>query len=156
MKTTTLCYIERDNKYLMLYRNKKKDDCNKNKYVGVGGKVEKGESPEDCVLREVKEETSLTLDSFKLRGVVYFISDIYQDEYMFLFTSDSFSGELGTTDEGELCWVEKEKVVDLPLWEGDKVFLKLLCEREEFFSLKLCYKGERLQEAVLDGKKLLL
>ncbi len=155
MKITTLCYIERDNQYLMMYRNKKKDDCNKNKYVGVGGKIEKGESPEDCVLREVKEETSLTLKSFRLRGVVYFISDIYQDEYMFLFTSDSFSGDVGTTDEGELCWIDKDKVPSLPLWEGDKIFLKLLCERDDFFSLKLCYRGEKLFEAFLDGIKYL-
>lgn len=153
MKVTTLCYIEKDNRYLMMYRNKKENDCNKNKYVGVGGKIEKGESPEDSILREVKEETSLELNSCRLRGIVYFISDTYEDEYMFLFTSDSFIGEVATCDEGELCWVDKDKVSELPLWEGDKVFLKLLCEREEFFSLKLCYRGESLIDVILDGKR---
>ncbi len=144
MKLTTLCYIEQDNRYLMLHRTKKENDCNKDKWIGIGGHFEEGESPEECMLREVAEETSLQLLSYKLRGIINFVSDEWGTEYMFLFTADQFAGEIGTCNEGELCWVDKEKVYDLPIWEGDKIFFKLLEEEKEFFSLKLQYEGEKL------------
>lgn len=151
---TTLCYIEKDDKYLMLHRVKKEKDLNKDKWIGVGGKFEQGESPEECLLREVKEETGLTLTSYKFRGIITFVSDEWGCEYMHLFTADAFEGELqenamGDCSEGELVWVPKHEIENLKLWEGDKVFLRLLQEREEFFSLKLRYEGERLVESVL-------
>ena len=153
---TTLCYIEQDNKYLMLHRIKKENDVNKDKWIGVGGHFEQGESPEECLLREVKEETGLTLTSWKFRGIVTFISDKWPEEYMCLYTATGFEGELASCNEGTLEWVEKSKVTELPIWEGDKIFLRLLCEDRAFFSLKLRYEGETLVEAVLDGKGLLL
>ena len=154
MKLTTLCYIEKDNKYLMLHRVKKENDCNKDKWIGVGGKFEEGESPEECLLREVKEETGLTLTSYRFRGIVTFVSDEWEGEYMHLFTADEYEGELPTKNmencsEGTLEWVPKNEIGSLNLWEGDKVFLGLLNEREEFFSLKLRYGGEKLVESVL-------
>lgn len=149
---TTLCYIERGGKYLMLHRVKKQQDINKDKWVGIGGHFEQDESPEECLLREVKEETNLTLNSYTLRGIITFMSDKWQTEYMFLYTADDFSGELSDCSEGELEWIAKEKVYDLPLWEGDKIFFRLLEERAAFFSLKLRYEGDTLAEAVLDGK----
>lgn len=149
---TTLCYIERGGKYLMLHRVKKQQDINKDKWVGIGGHFEQDESPEECLLREVKEETNLTLNSYTLRGIITFMSDKWQTEYMFLYTADDFSGELSDCSEGELEWIAKEKVYDLPLWEGDKIFFRLLEERAAFFSLKLRYEGDTLVEAVLDGK----
>ena len=148
---TTLCYIEQDGKYLMLHRIKKQNDINKDKWIGVGGKVEFGESPEDCVRREVKEETGYTLCSQDFRGIVTFV---YGDitEYMYLYTATEFCGEQIVCEEGELVWIEKEKVCDLPIWEGDKVFFRLLKERQEFFSLKLVYdENGNLIESVLDG-----
>lgn len=154
MKQTTLCYMEKEDSYLMMHRVKKSDDCNKDKWIGVGGKFEDGESPEDCLLREVKEETGYTLTSYRLRGVVTFVSDLWETEYMFLFTADGFEGEAVSCDEGELEWVKKSEIETLSLWEGDMVFLKLLEEDRPFFSLKLCYQGEKLAEAVLDGKKI--
>lgn len=154
MINSTLCYIENDGKYLMLHRVKKENDVNKDKWVGIGGKFEDGESPEDCVLREAKEETGLTLTSFKYRGVVTFVSDRWETEYMHLFTADGFSGELTECDEGVLEWIDKEKLDAIPKWEGDKIFLRLLDEEGPFFSLKLRYRGEHLEEAVLDGKAL--
>ena len=154
MINSTLCYIENDGKYLMLHRVKKENDVNKDKWVGIGGKFEDGESPEDCVLREAKEETGLTLTSFKYRGIVTFVSDKWETEYMHLFTADGFSGELTECDEGVLEWIDKEKLDAIPKWEGDKIFLRLLDEEGPFFSLKLRYRGERLEEAVLDGKAL--
>ena len=143
---TTLCYIEKDGQYLMLLRNKKEKDFNKNKWIGVGGKFEEAESPEECLLREVKEETGLTLLDYRLRGVITFVSDEFPCEYMYLFTADRFEGELTTCDEGELRWISKEEVLHLNLWEGDRAFLKLLAEDRPFFTMKLSYKGYELTD----------
>ncbi len=149
MKNTTLCYIEQDDKYLMLHRVKKEHDENHDKWIGVGGKFEDGESPEDCLLREVKEETGLTLKTFSYRGLVTFVSDEYGTEYMHLFTATEYEGELQDCEEGELVWIPKTDIVKLNLWEGDKVFLRLLDESKEFFSLKLTYRGDTLVETVV-------
>ena len=150
MNFTTLCYIEKENKYLMLHRTSKKKDGNKDKWIGIGGHFEKGESPEECLLREVKEETGLELTSYQFRGIVTFISDEWPDEYMCLYTADRYTGDIGNCDEGELVWVEKGKIMDLNIWEGDKIFLKLLTENQPFFSLKLEYKGDKLVNTVLN------
>ena len=152
MKNTTLCYIQREGQYLMLHRVKKKNDVNQDKWVGIGGKFEDKESPEDCLLREVFEETGLTLTSYAYRGLVTFVSDQWETEYMHLFTADEFQGEIGPCDEGNLEWVDKDKVKDLPIWVGDKIFLDLLTQEVPFFSLKLAYQGETLVQAVLNGK----
>ncbi len=154
MKLTTLCYIERDNAYLMLHRVSKKHDVNKDKWIGVGGHFEPGESPEECVLREVKEETGLTLTSWKFRGFITFSSEGWEDEYISLFTADGFTGEQLACDEGVLEWVGKEDVLNLNLWEGDKIFFRLMNEGRSFFSLKLSYQGNRLVYAALDGREL--
>ena len=154
MKNTTLCYIQREGQYLMLHRVKKKNDVNQDKWVGIGGKFEDRESPEDCLLREVQEETGLTLTSYAYRGLVTFVSDQWETEYMHLFTADAFEGEIGPCDEGNLEWVDKDKVKDLPIWVGDKIFLDLLTQEVPFFSLKLAYEGETLVEAVLNGQEL--
>ncbi len=154
MKNTTLCYIERGGAYLMLHRVKKEHDENRDKWIGVGGKFEDKESPEDCLLREVREETGLTLTRYAYRGIVTFVSDLWPTEYMHLFTADGFTGDLRPCDEGDLEWVPKERIADLPIWAGDKIFLRLLTEDVPFFSLKLCYEGERLVQAVLDGRAL--
>ena len=147
MKMTTLCYIEQDEKFLMLHRNKGKDDPNDGKWIGVGGHMEKGESPEECLLREVFEETGLSLTKYQFRGLITFISDEAEREEMCLFTANEFEGELHDCEEGELAWVPKEKVPSLPTWEGDAIFLKLLLEEEtRFFTLKLVYQGEMLVE----------
>lgn len=152
MRNTTLCYLERGGEYLMLHRVKKENDENKDKWIGIGGKFEEGESPEDCVRREVREETGLTLRSWRFRGIVTFVSDEWGTEYMHLFTSDDFTGELNTDcAEGELLWVERRAIPELPIWEGDKIFLRLLDEDAPFFSLKLCYRGDKLVSAVLNG-----
>lgn len=156
MKNTSLCYIEKDGCYLMLHRTKKVGDENRDKWIGVGGKFEDGESPEDCMLREVREETGLSLDSWSFRGIVTFVSDEWGTEYMHLFTASSFTGSLADCDEGELEWVEKLRIPSLPIWEGDKIFLHLLDEEQAFFSLKLCYEGDKLRRAVLNGKEELL
>jgi len=156
MLQTTLCYIEKEDEYLLLHRVSKKNDANKNKWIGIGGKFEDKESPEDCLLREAKEETGLTLISYRLRGIVTFVSNEYPTEYMFLYTADGYEGEIGNCKEGILEWVKKEDVYDLNLWEGDKIFLKLLEEEHPFFSLKLSYEGDVLVQAVLDGKELKL
>ncbi len=148
---TTLCYVEQDGKYLMMHRVKKKNDINKDKWVGIGGHFEEDESPEDCLLREAKEETGLTLLSYRLRGIVTFLSDAWQTEYMFLYTADAFEGSLSDCREGVLAWIPKEEVYQLPVWEGDKIFFRLLEERQTFFSLKLRYEGDVLVERVLDG-----
>ena len=148
---TTLCYIEKDEQYLMLHRVSKKNDINKDKWIGVGGHFEENESPEECLLREVKEETGLTLTSYRFRGVVTFISDQWNTEYMCLYTADGFEGEMTECDEGVLTWVHKKDLENLTLWEGDKIFLRLLAEEAPFFSLKLRYEGDTLVEAVLDG-----
>lgn len=148
---TTLCYIEKDNSYLMLHRVKKQKDVNKDKWIGIGGHFETGESPEECLLREVKEETGLTLTGFSFRGIVTFSALGWPTEYMCLYTADEFEGTLTECDEGTLEWVEKERLMSLNLWEGDKIFFRLLMEDASFFSLKLSYDGDVLTEAVLNG-----
>lgn len=148
---TTLCYIEREQEYLMLHRVSKDKDVNKDKWIGVGGHFEENESPEECLLREVREETGLTLTSYRFRGLVTFLSDKWQTEYMCLYTADGFEGELSECDEGVLTWVPKKDLNKLNLWEGDLIFFKLLEEDAGFFSLKLRYEGDILREAVLNG-----
>ena len=150
---TTLCYIEKDDAYLMLHRVKKKNDLNEHKWVGIGGHAEEGESPEDCLLREAKEETSLTLTSWRFRGLVTFVSDQWGTEYMCLYTADRFEGELIPCPEGTLRWIPKGEVETLALWEGDRVFLRLLEEEEGFFSLKLSYRGDSLAEAAVSRQE---
>ena len=154
MLNTTLCYLERDGNYLMLHRIRKENDLNHDKWVGVGGKFEDGESPEECLLREVREETGLTLTQYRYRGIITFVSDRWPTEYMHLFTASGWSGTLRECDEGVLEWVPKKEVVSLPLWEGDTIFLDLLASDEPFFSLKLCYKGDCLTYAALNGQPL--
>lgn len=157
MIDTTLCYIEKDNSYLLLHRTKKKNDVNKDKWIGVGGKVEKGESVEECLLREVKEEVGLTLLSYEYRAEIIFNSDAYPSERMYLFTSHEFEGELlKNCDEGEPVFIDKKEIYSLPLWEGDKIFLRLLEENHPFFRLELKYAGDKLISAVLDGKELVI
>lgn len=151
---TSLVYIERDGKYLMLYRNRKKNDLNAGKWVGVGGKFEPGETPEACAIRETREETGLTLLRPIARGIVTFESDRYPTEDMYLFTCTEFSGTLRACDEGDLSWIEKSCVPTLPLWEGDRIFLSLLALDAPFFSLTLVYRGEELVRATLDGREL--
>ena len=153
---TTLCYIERDDAYLMMHRVKKERDINRDKWLGVGGHFEEGESPEECLLREVMEETGLTLTDYRLRGVITFMTDTYPAEYMFLYTAEGFTGIMHACNEGELEWVPKVKVEQLPIWEGDRIFFRLLEERQDFFSLKLRYEGDTLAEAVLDGRERLV
>ena len=154
MKNVTLCYIERGDEYLMLHRVKKKNDVNQDKWIGVGGKFEDKESPEDCILRETYEETGLRLTDYRYRGLVTFVNTIYETEYMHLFTATGWEGTIGECSEGNLEWVRKSEVPSLPIWEGDKIFLKLLADEEPFFSLKLSYDGDILTGAVLNGKKM--
>ena len=154
MKISSLCYIEKDNKYLMLHRVSKEKDENAGKWIGVGGKFKEGESPEDCVCREVLEETGLTLTSYKYRGLVTFTSNLWGTEYMHLFTADNYTGKLKECDEGVLEWIDKGKLYELTLWEGDRIFLKLIESECPFFSLKLCYTDDNLTSAVLDGKRI--
>lgn len=150
---STLCYIEKDGKYLMLHRTVKKNDVNKDKWIGVGGHFEADESPEECLLREVWEETGYTLTSYRYRAIVTFVSGGGVTEYMSLFTADGFTGEPIPCNEGELEWVDKEEVLKLNIWEGDKIFFRLLNEQEEFFSLKLVYDGgDKLTTASLNGE----
>lgn len=150
---STLCYIEKDGKYLMLHRTVKKNDVNKDKWIGVGGHFELDESPEECLLREVKEETGYTLTSYQYRGLVTFVSGNGVTEYMSLFTADGFEGEPIACDEGVLEWVDIEDVWNLNIWEGDKIFFRLLDEKREFFSLKLVYNGQdKLVSAALNGQ----
>ena len=155
MRNTSLCDIAKDGKYLMLHRVKKENDLNHDKWVGIGGKFEDKESPEECNLREVKEETGLTLNSYRYCGIVTFVSDKWETEYMHIFHSADFSGEVCDCDEGNLEWVEKQRLYTLPIWEGDKIFLRLIEKNVPFFSLKLEYAGDKLVNAVLNGKKLL-
>ena len=152
MKQTTLCYLECGDAYLMLHRTKKENDENHDKWIGVGGKFEAGESPEDCMRREIFEETGLTVTEYSYRGIVTFVSDLYGTEYMHLFTVTDWEGEARECDEGELAWIKKQELFDLTLWEGDRIFLRLLQEDVPFFSLKLTYRGDELTEAVLNGK----
>lgn len=156
-KLTTLCYIEKNGCYLMMHRVKKQNDINRDKWIGVGGHFEDCESPEECLLREVREETGLTLNSWKFRGIVTFVSTDTTGtvfEYMHLFTSDDFSGTMTDCDEGTLEWVQKSQLKDLNFWEGDYVFLDLIDKNEPFFSLKLVYKDGKLTDTVLNGKPL--
>ena len=155
MRNTSLVHLERDGKYLMLHRVKRERDENRDKWVGIGGKFEPGESPEDCAQREVYEETGLSMKSWAYRGIVTFVSDEWGTEYMHLFHSKDFTGTLRDCDEGVLEWVDKKALLSLPIWEGDKIFLRLLDEERPFFSLKLCYHGDRLTRAVLDGRTIL-
>ena len=156
MRNTTLCYIERDGCWLMLHRVKKENDENRDKWIGIGGGIEEGESPEDGVRREVLEETGLTLRSQQYRGLITFVSDEWGTEYMHLFTSVEFAGELTDCDEGKLEWVRKEDVFRLPIWEGDRIFLKKILTDDGFFTLKLVYRGEKLAEAILNGTQRLI
>lgn len=147
MINTTLCYVEHDGKYLMMHRVKKKNDLNHDKWIGIGGKFENDETPDECMLREAKEETGLTLTAFRLRGIVTFLSDEYEGEYMYLYTADGFSGDMISCDEGDLEWVPKEDVMSLPIWEGDKLFFEELIKDRGFFTMKLRYEGDSLVES---------
>ena len=153
-RNTTLCYLEKGGQDLMLHRVKKENDLNHDKWIGVGGKFEEDESPEECLLRETREETGLTLTEWRYRGIVTFVSDEWPTEYMHLFTAQAWTGEQTDCDEGVLEWIDKEKLLGLPLWEGDKIFLRLLDANEPFFSLKLQYQGEKLVFAALNGRKI--
>ena len=152
MKNTTLCYILQNGKCLMLHRVKKENDLNRDKWIGIGGKFEDKESPEECLVREVREETGLELMRYRYRGIVTFASDRWPTEYMHLFTADAFTGTLKECDEGVLEWLDWEQLTQIPHWEGDELFLRLLEQEEPFFSLKLCYEGETLVYAALNGK----
>lgn len=154
MHNSTLCYILRDQNILMLHRVKKKNDINRDKWIGIGGKFEGEESPDECLLREAKEETGLTLTSWQCRGIVTFRTVGGEGEYMYLFTADGFRGELKECDEGDLQWVSRDFLYHLPMWEGDRIFLDLLWQDAPFFLLTLTYDGEHLMEAVLDGRKI--
>ncbi len=156
MRNTSLIHLERDGRYLMLHRVKKESDENRDKWVGIGGKFEEGESPEDCARREALEETGLTIGSLQYRGIVTFVSDQWGTEYMHLFWSSDFTGDLRDCDEGVLEWIGKDELLSLPIWEGDKIFLRLLDSSCPFFSLKLCYHGDRLISAVLNEHPLSL
>ena len=154
MRNTTLCYIEQGRDYLMLHRVKKTVDENKDKWIGIGGKFEEGESPEDCLIREIYEETGFKVNSWNYRGIITFVSDKWGTEYMHLFHSDDFTGDMHPCDEGEAEWVDIDRVLDLNLWEGDRIFLKYLLDKEmPFFSLKLMYRGDDLVKAVLNGQE---
>lgn len=155
MRNTTLCHIEKDGRYLMLHRIKKENDLNRDKWVGIGGKFEEKESPEQCNAREVFEETGLSLFDAKYRCVVTFVSDVWESELMHVFTAKEFTGSLKECDEGELVWIDKNEIYSLPIWEGDKIFLRLIeSENYPFFSLRLEYKGDTLIDAQLNGKKI--
>lgn len=147
---TTLCYLEKDGRYLMLHRTKKAGDINHDKYIGVGGHLEQGESPEDCILREAREETGYTLTRMRLRGVITFVMDDV-DEYSFLYTADGFTGQQIACSEGSLEWVPRKQVLDLPIWEGDRLMFQLLNQRQDVFSLKLNYVHDVLVGAAVDG-----
>ncbi|MBQ9965678.1 MAG: 8-oxo-dGTP diphosphatase [Clostridia bacterium] len=154
MRNTTLCHIEKDGKYLMLHRVKKKNDLNEDKWVGIGGKFEDKESPEECNAREVYEETGLTVRNCRYCGIVTFVSDKWETEYMHIFHTESFSGKIKECEEGVLEWVDKKALLDLPIWEGDKIFLRLMEENAPFFSLKLEYVGDTLIKSILNGKEI--
>ena len=152
MKNMTLCYIEKDGCYLLLHRIKKENDLNRDKWVGIGGKFEENESPEECLLREAREETGLTLTDYRYCGIVTFVSDRWEGEYMHLFHATGFEGSLADCNEGVLEWIPKERFAALPQWEGDRLFLSLMERHVPFFSMKLRYEGDRLVEKALDGK----
>ena len=156
MKNTTLCYLLQGDQVLLLHRVKKENDLNHDKWIGIGGKFEEGESPEECLLREAWEETGLTLTDYQYRGIVTFVSNEWEGEYMHLYTATGWTGALKECNEGVLEWVSREKMKELPQWEGDKIFLRLLEEEAPFFSLKRCYEGDRLTYAALNGKELTL
>ncbi len=151
---TTLCYLQTKDSYLLMHRIFKENDINHNKWIGLGGHFEFGESPEDCLLREVKEESGLTLTDYKLRGIVTFLSDDDPAEYMFLYSADVWTGQLKECDEGKLEWIKKSDFIQLEHWEGDLIFLRLMEENHPFFSLKLLYKNGKLVEKYLDGKSI--
>lgn len=146
MRLTTLCYIEDNGKYLMLHRTKKKNDQSQGKWLGVGGKMENGESPEDCMRREVREETGFTVTDYIFAGVITFISDIYEAEHMFIYVVTGFTGGMIECNEGDLAWIDKQEVMKLNLWEGDRIFLKLLSEERYGFSIRYVYHGDELVE----------
>ena len=154
MKNTTLCYIEKDGKYLMLHRIKKKNDENQGKYIGIGGHFLENESPFDCIIREAKEETGLTLLEPKYRGIVTFVSDVYETEQMHLFTCEKFEGEIIDCNEGNLEWIDKNNLDKIPMWQGDKVFLSRLDYDQSFFNIKLVYKKDDLIEIYVNNKKM--
>ncbi|MBO5033349.1 MAG: 8-oxo-dGTP diphosphatase [Lachnospiraceae bacterium] len=150
---TTLCYIEQDDKYLMLHRTSKQNDINQGKWIGVGGHFKEGETPEECLLREVKEETGLVLTSYRLRGIITFLLDDWGFEYMFVYTADGFDGTVDeraikACTEGTLQWIPKAQIPELNLWEGDMLFLKLLLENKGMFSMKMEYHGDKLTNVV--------
>lgn len=144
MRETTLCYIEKNDSYLMLHRTKKKQDGSYEKWLGVGGKLEPGESHQECVLREVKEETGYTLTEYKYRAKIYFYSDTWEDEIMYLYTSTTFTGNEIPCNEGELLWIKKDEIMKLKIWEGDKLFLQKLLDNSDYFELELHYEGDKL------------
>ena len=152
MIESTLCYIEKGSQYLMLHRVKKENDINRDKWIGIGGKLEKGETPDGCLLREVKEETGLTLTDFRARGIVFFDNTEYEQETIYLYTASGWTGEMHGCDEGDLEWIDKQQLASLALWEGDKIFLRLIEADADFFRLTLRYKGDRLIGAVLNGE----
>ena len=154
MLCSTLCYLERGDEYLMLHRVKKDHDVNQGKWIGVGGKFQDGESPEECILRECLEETGLTLTEYRYRGLVTFVSDRWTTEYMHLFTASAWTGAPRECSEGELAWIKKAELRSLLMWEGDRIFLDLLEKDGPFFSLKLRYQGEHLAGAWLNGRPL--
>ena len=154
MKNTTLCYLLQGDSVLLLHRVKKENDLNHDKWIGIGGKFEENESPEECLVREAWEETGLTLTGYQYRGIVTFVSDRWEGEYMHLYTATEWTGTIKECDEGILEWVSLEKMKELPQWEGDRIFLRLLEEGAPFFSLKLCYEGDCLVYAALNGKEL--
>ncbi len=155
MYNSTLCYVLRGSDVLMLHRVKKKNDINKDKWIGIGGKFEPNESPDECLLREAREETGLTLTSWRCRGIVTFLpNEPFEGEYMYLFTADGFEGEMVECDEGDLQWVSRDFLDRLPKWEGDRIFLDLLWQDAPFFLLTLRYDGDRLTEAILNGEKI--
>ena len=152
MHNSTLCYLIRGEDVLMLHRVKKKNDMNKDKWIGIGGKFEAEESPDECLLRECFEETGLTLTSWRCRGVVTFLQEQGEGEYMYLFTADGCEGDIHDCPEGDLQWVSREFLYSLPMWEGDRIFLDLLWQDAPFFLLTLRYRGDVLTQAVLNGE----
>ena len=154
MIQSTLCYILRGDDVLMLHRVKKKNDINHDKWIGIGGKFEPEESPDECLLREAAEETGLTLTQWKCRGILTFLNDCCEGEYIYLFTADGFTGQLKECDEGDLQWVSRDFLDQLPQWEGDRIFLRLLWQDAPFFLLTLRYHGDTLTEAILNGERI--